>query len=656
MPRIRFVIFAIISFIVALVASFFTPSTLLSTRVMATDPSAIQIEAGYDDTHKALDFLSQKLSNSSILDSTLSVSNSTYLTQNPNESNFDPCQSESYKRLLQLSRPNGLPREVQTALTGAKAELQPIADGSGEYVYDEYKITFNRMPQGVTPESFLDEMLRDLNGTVSNPDFNNINEFKRRSSEAPRLGDIIDIDIYGPDNGSVVLSNRSDSYFVFSTIKTPETGSHPEYGSREFGFERNPDGSVTFYTRGASRPQNWLGRKVGGPLQEDSWTSLMSGISTAIYKRGGQTRADSFRKFIKTQQNLPNCDKTPDQSNRPSRQLKQGKSYGDPHLITFDGLSYSFQTVGEFILVKSNDGKFEVQVRQAPVNSSLSLNSAIAIKLGNDRVVFYSKDFPDSNTSTPLRINGKPTVIEDDSLSLPGGNTIAKSGNTYVVNFSTGEKVVVDTAQFGDNFYFNVSPFVLDSQPERYSGLLGNVNGNPKDDQKIRGGAVLSSKSTYGDVKQVLNLVGVGQLPFSLDAAEKIYFDKLYKDFANSWRISQKESLFDYLPNKTTENYTDRKFPDKYLKLEMLSSEQVKKARSACEAVKVTQDMMEGCIFDVGFTGFSEFARATAEINSYVETLNTLFPGLNIPTSQRVIDNTIERVKPKVCVPFVGCL
>lgn len=357
-----------------------------------------------------------------------------------------------------------------------------------------------------------------------------------------------------------------------------------------------------------------------------------------------------------TEEKSNSCEKKQAPTETPKGNYKQGKSYGDPHLITFDGLSYSFQTVGEFILVKSNDGKFEVQVRHTPVNSSLSLNSAVAMKVNSDRVAFYSKDFPDSNTSTSLRINGKPTVIQGDSLSLPDGNTIAKSGDTYVVNFSTGEKVVVDTAQFGGNFYFNVSPFVLDSQPERYGGLLGNVNGNPKDDQKIRGGGVLSSKSTYGNVKQVLNLVGVGQLPVSLDAAEKVYFDQLYKNFTNSWRISQKESLFDYLPNKTTENYTDRKFPDEYLKLEMLSSEQVKKARSACETAKVTQDMMEGCIFDVGFTGFSEFARTTAKINGYVETLNKLFPSLNIPTSQRVIDNTIDRVKPKVCVPFVGCL
>jgi hypothetical protein len=55
-------------------------------------------------------------------------------------------------------------------------------------------------------------------------------------------------------------------------------------------------------------------------------------------------------------------------------------SYGDPHLITFDGYRYSFQTVGEFILAKSSDRVFEVQTRQSPVNRSLSLNSAVAMR------------------------------------------------------------------------------------------------------------------------------------------------------------------------------------------------------------------------------------------------------------------------------------
>lgn len=37
---------------------------------------------------------------------------------------------------------------------------------------------------------------------------------------------------------------------------------------------------------------------------------------------------------------------------RPSCKPTIGRSYGDPHLSSFDGASYSFQTVGEFVLAK----------------------------------------------------------------------------------------------------------------------------------------------------------------------------------------------------------------------------------------------------------------------------------------------------------------
>jgi len=335
--------------------------------------------------------------------------------------------------------------------------------------------------------------------------------------------------------------------------------------------------------------------------------------------------------------------------------FKEATSTGDPHLVTFDGLKYSFQTVGEYILVKASHGFFEVQARQVPFSSSLSVNSAIAIRVGDNRVALYARDFPDSDTSTPLRVNGRPTNIQGDKLAFADGGEVLKQGSRYVVSAPTGEKVLVSLTGSGNNAFLNVSPFAYERSGE-YSGLLGNANGNPNDDLQIRNGDDITAvRASYGDVTQVLNLVGL-RLPGVLNTAEKLYFDQLYKDFGNSWRVNQEESLFDYPAGKNSQSYLVSGFPEKYLTLNMLSADQIQQARNACTESNVAQDLMEGCIFDVGFSGLSDFALATAEISNYIGIVNQLFPGLNIPTPEQVVDRVIQEVRPRVCIPFVGCL
>ena len=147
---------------------------------------------------------------------------------------------------------------VQSALTGGGAVFQLLKDGSGDYVYDEYSVVVDEMPSGKTPEQFLNEMATDLNGTVGDYWFDSINVFKRKGSTEPKVGDIVAIDIKGPDNGSVILVALQPNYFIFQTIDSDEYGSHPENGCREFGFERLSSGGVRFYTRGVSRPGTGL--------------------------------------------------------------------------------------------------------------------------------------------------------------------------------------------------------------------------------------------------------------------------------------------------------------------------------------------------------------------------------------------------------------
>ena len=339
--------------------------------------------------------------------------------------------------------------------------------------------------------------------------------------------------------------------------------------------------------------------------------------------------------------------------NNPDNNCKAtAHSTNDPHLTTFDGLKYDLQTVGEVILIKSNESAFEVQARQTSYNNSasLSINSAVAIKVGSDRVAVYAQGLPDADTTTPLRVNGNPTIIQGNKLALQGGGEILNQGSAYAISAPTGEKVLISS----NGSFLNISP-IVHNRAGKYSGLLGNVNGNPNDDLQTRGGSnILEVRSTYGDVNKVLNLVGL-RAPGALDRAEQIYFDQLYKEFANSWRVKQEESLFDYPVGKTTESYINLGFPDHYLTLNMLSPDQIQKAQNACTEAKVTPDLMENCIFDVGFSGFSEFARTTAEISSYIGIANQLIPGLNIPTPNQVIDRPIEIVRPRICLPLIGC-
>jgi von Willebrand factor type D domain len=347
-----------------------------------------------------------------------------------------------------------------------------------------------------------------------------------------------------------------------------------------------------------------------------------------------------------TSEDKPKCEKKKEPSNRSGKLIAGAKSYGDPHIVTFDGHRYSFQTVGEFILAKSTDGVFEVETRQSPVNRSLSLNSAVAMRVGNDRVAFYSKDFPDSDTSTPLRINGKPTIVQDKSLSLPGGGSIQKQNyGNYVVQWATGEKVAVTIYSRGQFKYMDVFPFVFESQANQMVGLLGNVNGKEDDDLRFRSGDILPSKSTYGNLSQLIQRISPIRLP--LGQLEKMYFDQLNKDFGNSWRVTPKESLFDYKEGQSTKSFTDKAFPDAYLTLDMLSPDQLQSARSQCVNAGVQANLLEGCVFDVGFTGYSEFAARTAQVSNILDIVESVIPGFKNP-----IPEIIRRLPKIPGLPF----
>lgn len=320
----------------------------------------------------------------------------------------------------------------------------------------------------------------------------------------------------------------------------------------------------------------------------------------------------------------------------------RGTSYGDPHIITYDGLRYSFQTVGEYLLSQSQDRHFVVQARQKQVpGRQLSLNTAVAMQVGSHRVAFYTQDFPDGRS--PLWVDGQPRSLSE-IVPLGDGNALVPLNNrNYVVQWATGESVAIRRIEAGGMPFINITPYVPRTEAGRLMGLLGDLNANADDDLRIRDGAVVPSRSSYGQVRQMVRGLVPSAIP--LNQIETAYFEQLYRQFGDSWRIQPQDSLFDYGPGQSTESFTNRAFPTAFPTIAGVSSAQISAARQTCQEAGVEDIFLEGCIFDVAATGQPDFANAAA---------NAIADVLVQEATNRLVNELrqqVEEVLPPIRIP-----
>lgn len=183
--------------------------------------------------------------------------------------------------------------ELNEKLFKNEASFQTLNEGSGRVVLDQYSIVLESLPRTQSPTDFVHNLANDISAGVNDEVFGLVNEFNRRESGSIQKGDIYDIDIFGPINGSVMVVDVKPLEFTVQTIRTPQE-THPEMGARTFGLSKNEDGTYTFFTRGVSRPRNFaisLGSKF---FQPASWSRMMSGISDQVNANGGVAREGSF--------------------------------------------------------------------------------------------------------------------------------------------------------------------------------------------------------------------------------------------------------------------------------------------------------------------------------------------------------------------------
>lgn len=302
-----------------------------------------------------------------------------------------------------------------------------------------------------------------------------------------------------------------------------------------------------------------------------------------------------------------------------------GRSYGDPHLKSFDRATYSFQTVGEFVLAKSSNGNFEVQTRQRAQDANFSLNEAVAMNVAGDRLCFYASDKPDG-MQTPLRLNGMPIQLQGRSYYLPHGGVVRLDGRNYTIAWPTGETTVIDARGGGARGFVNITVGIFDCDRNQYEGLLGNNDGFADNDFNTRLNtprpnniAALSIASAYAFDSREANQFN--------QLAEQEFQAFLAKDYAEEWRLTDRNTLFDYTPGMNTASYTDRSFPRVHMNLSQMDPQSRENARQRCLQMGVPADELGGCIYDQG----------------YLNIAPNVPPTPNIPTPGTTVLNKVPR-------------
>ncbi len=243
---------------------------------------------------------------------------------------------------------------------------------------------------------------------------------------------------------------------------------------------------------------------------------------------------------------------------------------GDPHLVSLDGLGYSLQSVGEYVLTKSTlpGDPFEIQVRFVPYIPGATVVQQTATQVGTDRLTF------DAIRPDVVRINGLTADFSGGPLQLDGGVLFQDAPGQWRVAYAGGETLTVDRL-FLPYLTISFSPGSVRTG-DSLQGLWGDFDGDRTNDFQLADGTVLQRP--------------LGQ-------------NTLYGVFANAWRVTDATSLLDYGAGESTGTYTSTVIPRTF-SISDLPADVIDRALEVVNAARITDPILRDfAIYDYIVTG-----------------------------------------------------
>jgi hypothetical protein len=283
---------------------------------------------------------------------------------------------------------------------------------------------------------------------------------------------------------------------------------------------------------------------------------------------------------------------------------------GDPHITTLDGTHYDFQGAGEFVSVRESDGQ-DIQTRQKPVSTTfigtdgydglttcVSLNTAVAARVGEHRVTYEPNlsGVPDPG-GLQLRVDGALKLLGPSGMALAGGGRIVPiGGGALEVDFPDGKTLFVTP-----EWWQSQGEWFLDVDVTHH-GLVSSGSGGSAT------GGIVGPIAEGRWLPALPNGASLGPMPATLPER----YLALYKKFADAWRVTNRDSLFDYAPGTSTDTFTMKSWPLEkppciVPETKPVEPASLEVAEAACRRV-LDPSRRADCVFDVRATGNLGFA------------------------------------------------
>ncbi|XP_038671359.1 mucin-4-like [Scyliorhinus canicula] len=266
-----------------------------------------------------------------------------------------------------------------------------------------------------------------------------------------------------------------------------------------------------------------------------------------------------------------------------------GFVFGDPHVVTLDNVKYTFNGLGEFILLNIMDDDdvltFSLQGRtlRAGENRTSQATSFVALAAQGPSGTKVQWTLNDDDDEISVMVNGRTVEVTENSTYTNQVTLQKTSNNETVATFTSGTSITVSETK--RTLAFTTS--LANSLKNKTEGLLGVWNDDKTDDFKAANGTFLDFDGT------------------NLPNETQIFFD-----FGLTWKTSVDNSVFTYntTAGESWYTYNNNSFVPKFYDqlLQTTAKEKIDKANETCQG-------NDDCIFDALSTDDLSFGAATLQ-------------------------------------------